>query len=150
MKTSQVSVARATSGLSRLGWLLVIAAALGAAVIGGGFSAVVFSHTQQKLSTAKVMKARADLTVIDAAVKLYAIEHQGRFPRSLSEVSETNGGTLDWETTIDPWQRPYQYQPPVADHPFPRFFCLGSDGRPGGIGDAADIDYDAIEPAWEK
>lgn len=150
MTTAQVSAVRGTRGLSRLGWVLVIAAALGAAVIGSGFSAVVLSHTQQKLSAAKAMKARADLTVIDAAVKMYAIEHEGRFPESLIDASELNGGTLDWEAKIDPWEHPYQYVPPTSDRPWPRLLCFGSDGRPGGIGDAADIDYDAIKAAWEK
>jgi len=45
---------------------------------------------------------------------------------------------------LDPWRNPYVYIAPTPEHPEARVISLGSDGRFGGEGDAADIDSDTM------
>ncbi len=45
---------------------------------------------------------------------------------------------------LDPWKRPYLYVEPTREHPRPRVVSLGSDGKPGGEGDCADVDSDEL------
>ena len=40
---------------------------------------------------------------------------------------------------LDPWGHPYVYEPPADAARAPRVHSLGSDGKPGGEGLAADI-----------
>ena len=40
---------------------------------------------------------------------------------------------------LDPWGHPYQYRSPVDHTPPYEIVSLGSDGREGGSGNAADI-----------
>ena len=48
------------------------------------------------------------------------------------------GPYLKRQLPADPWGRPYIYQQP-GEHGELDLSSLGSDGRPGGTGDAADI-----------
>ena len=48
---------------------------------------------------------------------------------------------------LDPWQNPYVFLEPTAEHPRARVVSLGADGKPGGEGESADIDSDQL---WEE
>ena len=54
-------------------------------------------------------------------------------------VTGWQGPYLGGELPDDPWRRPYVYEAPVEDTQPPKVLSLGSDGKPGGEGAAADV-----------
>jgi general secretion pathway protein G len=104
------------------------------------FGSIVLGHASQRIEDARVRQARVDLISIQNILCVYALEHGGRFPRSLVEVTQWDPEGIPWATLVDPWGHAYQYMPPTSGDPVPRVLCLGSDGRLGGAGSAADID----------
>jgi len=87
-------------------------------------------------------RVKADIQAIADALSSYGIEHDGRFPASLSDlVAGQDNRYLDIDTVpLDPWKRPYGYEPPGPGGKTFRVFSLGKDGRPGGEGEDQDID----------
>ena len=97
----------------------------------------------RKLSGAVLTKAKADVVTLAGAVDSYALDHEDEYPRSLEELLPQPGrrGYLDLEyLPLDPWGRPYGYEPPVPGSARFRVFTLGKDGRPGGEGEDRDVD----------
>jgi len=89
-------------------------------------------------------KAKADIRAIADAVTSYAIRNQERCPDTLERliVPDEDGSTLldcD-EPPVDPWGRPYGYEPAAPGTGVFRVFSLGADGLPGGEGEDQDID----------
>ena len=106
----------------------------------------MLTQCDRRVCVADLGRAEADIATISAAVEVFAIEHGGRTPASLLELEMPNANgriyLMDRRTLpLDPWHNPYCYEPPTATRAF-RVFSLGSDGAPGGFGDAADIDSD--------
>jgi hypothetical protein len=97
-------------------------------------------------------KARADITAIRAAAEEYARNHGGRYPDDLETLvtPDVSGHTYLGRKTVplDPWKRPYLYDPPGPDQPEPRVYTNGPDGRRGGEGKAADIDDPWRRDEW--
>jgi general secretion pathway protein G len=97
-----------------------------------------------------VVKAKADVETIMQALIEYAINNSGNYPDSLEPLvtPDANGRSYlegyDQKIPKDPWGHEYQYEPGTAQHPLPRVWSYGSDGAPGGTGDAADLDSDRI------
>lgn len=93
-------------------------------------------------------KARADISDIKQALDAYAMYNDGDYPATLTPLVtlDQNGHRYFSQRTIptDPWGMEYGYEPPTPGHPQPRVFTLGKDKKPGGTGDDADIDHDAI------
>lgn len=90
---------------------------------------------------------RPDIWAIAEALSAYSIEHDGRFPTSLSElVVGQDSRYLDIDTVpLDPWKRPYGYEPPEPGGKTFRVFSFGKDGQPGGEGEDQDIDNLLVE-----
>jgi general secretion pathway protein G len=60
-------------------------------------------------------------------------------PSDPSIAGRWRGPYTDGEIPLDPWKNPYQYAVPGANgQPF-ALYSMGSDGKRGGEGDAADI-----------
>ena len=101
-------------------------------------------------------QVRADLRILDQAVRQYA-QRNGAFPDSLDALTEAEPDGdpyLDSERLPrDPWGNDYVYEPPGEDGE-PGLTCLGSDGEPGGRGEAQDHDARALGPsrrqAWRR
>lgn len=95
-------------------------------------------------------RARTDIAAILAALDEYAILNAQKYPGSLLPLfTPDENGNAYLETTshkvpVDPWQRPYLYDPPGPARANPRVWSLGRDGKPGGIGDDADVDSDKL------
>ena len=94
-------------------------------------------------------KALVDLKWIHEALLVYAHEHEGAYPAKLDALVEPSpaGKTYFGElgaVPLDPWQRPFHYEAPTAEHPRPRLTTLGRDGLQGGEGEDADIDSDTL------
>jgi type II secretory pathway pseudopilin PulG len=94
-------------------------------------------------------QASAMLEAFAAAMRLYADEHEGKFPPDLDAlfVARADGSSYFGSRTAtrtDPWNRPFLYDPPSVARPLPRVSSLGADGRAGGTGEDADLER---EPA---
>lgn len=118
--------------------LIAVVALLG--LLGIGFLDIVASTTADRIQTANVCCTLVDLAALSNATKFYAIEHGGRFPKSLEEARsylEVEPGT---DPFVDAWRRPYVYTPPKRVEFEPHIVSRGSDGQPGGLGFAMDLD----------
>ncbi|MEO6708971.1 MAG: type II secretion system protein GspG [Planctomycetota bacterium] len=84
----------------------------------------------------------SDLRALEDALKDYARDHSGRFPAAWSDlVAPVDGhdSYLSGWTTMpkDPWKRAYGYRAGPDCRSF-HLWTYGSDGKPGGLGDALD------------
>ncbi|MFN7734019.1 MAG: type II secretion system major pseudopilin GspG [Pirellula sp.] len=93
--------------------------------------------TQAKLLRGAIENFRLDIgrypTQLEGLAALIAR------PSDASIASRWRGPYLDGDLPLDPWKNPYIYSiPGAAGRPF-ALYSLGSDGKRGGEGDAADI-----------
>ena len=99
-------------------------------------------HAIEDHFATRCSKVKRDVVAIACAVDQYAIENNGRYPESIEVLvtPDENGFSYLGQATVprDPWGREYGYTPP--DPQEYRVYSLGSDGQPGGEGDARDID----------
>jgi general secretion pathway protein G len=123
-------------------------------VILGVLGALVIPNIIGRTGAARVTAAKSDIRAIGNALNLYKLDNfsfpstdQGlqalvEKPTGLPEPKNWNvEGYLD-KVPKDPWGNPYQYISP-GQHGHYDLSTMGSDGAPGGDGDAADIN------SWE-
>ena len=85
-----------------------------------------------------------DLKTLAAATKLFYFDNN-RWPNELAELIEPSvqNKTLLDAIPVDLWGRPYEYsrtRPSICDQDQAFYvWTYGSDGKPGGTDDAADI-----------
>ncbi|MCS6987418.1 MAG: type II secretion system major pseudopilin GspG [Sphingomonadaceae bacterium] len=116
--------------------LLVVLAIIGL------LATIVVVNVLPAQSGAKVKKAQADLALIEQGLELWRLE-MGRYPDAAEglkalTVPGAMGPALK-RLPDDPWGRPYNYRIPGEDGRPYDLWSWGSDGEPGGEGDAADI-----------
>lgn len=102
-----------------------------------------------KVSRAKAQTARGQLKLIVDALDQYRLD-TGRLPSNEqgllalqekpAEAARWQGPYLAKDLPLDPWERPYVYKTPGERREFD-LLSLGLDGRPGGSGEDADINY---------
>jgi general secretion pathway protein G len=98
----------------------------------------------------ELVHARVDVRAIDSVLEEYADAHSKRYPPDLIQLVTPDESGKCWlegyngKVPLDPWKHEYRYQPPTPGHPTPRVLSFGSDGLPGGEGDAADLDSDDL------
>jgi general secretion pathway protein G len=104
-----------------------------------------------KVDEAGVTTAEAQVKMLRSAIETFKFS-VGRYPTAQEGLAVLNkppadapsaarwrGPYLDGETPVDPWKNPYVYSLPGANgQPF-ALYSLGSDGKRGGEGTAADI-----------
>jgi len=100
-----------------------------------------------QVGKSEVKVARAQIDAIDKALDQYRLD-VGRYPsteQGLAALTSRPSGESKWagpylkkEVPPDPWGKPYQYKSP-GEHGEYDVFSFGSDGQPGGSGDAADL-----------
>jgi general secretion pathway protein G len=120
-------------------------------VIIGLLATLVVPNVIKRFFQAQEVKAKTDISAIMQSLTEYAINNSGVYPDSLEPLvtPDANGHCYlegyNGKIPKDPWKHEYQYEPKQPGHPQPRVISFGSDGAPGGEGDAADIDSDTIK-----
>jgi general secretion pathway protein G len=119
-------------------------------VIIGILGALVVPKLMGKPGEARITAARADISSLMQALKIYKLDNQ-RYPtteqglKSLVEKPSAGPSANGWKTggyvdklPKDPWGNQYQYISPGVKGEID-VFSYGADGQPGGTGDDADI-----------
>jgi len=145
-QTGRSRAARRQAGYSLLEILIVLTIiALIAALVGPRLLA--------QLDRSKITTARVQVRSLETALETMRLDI-GRYPSAaeglellshadLKAVRGWYGPYLSGGLPPDPWGRPYVYEPGAEPQPEPHVISLGSDGKPGGSGGAADIRNDA-------
>ncbi|MBX3690373.1 type II secretion system major pseudopilin GspG [Dokdonella sp.] len=121
-------------------------------VILGILAAIVVPRVMDRPGEARIVKAHQDISSIASALNLYKLDNyafpsteQGldaliAKPSGQPEAANWKGPYLQARSVPkDPWGRPYQYASPGQHGDFD-ISSLGADGKPGGEGEAADVD----------
>jgi len=146
MKTRQSTISRSSfhfsfhAGFSLLELLVVVA-------IIALLTSYVAPRMRGQLSKGEQATARAQIDALVKAIEAYRMD-TGHYPAAavgLAGLTARPDGETKWggpylqkALPLDPWGTPYRYTIPgrAADY---EVASLGSDGRPGGDGDAADL-----------
>lgn len=119
-------------------------------VIIGLLATIVAINVIPATDTARIEKAKADISVIEQALEQYRLDNliypdqmQGLQallspPPGLPQPERYRRGGYIKKLPDDPWGRAYQYKIPAERGPFD-IYSLGADGQPGGTEDNADI-----------
>ena len=102
-----------------------------------------------QLDKSKVTTARVQVRSLETALDTMKLDI-GRYPTQTEglpllvqgdpkSVSGWSGPYLGAGLPLDPWKHPYVYEAPADGQHAPKVSSLGSDGKPGGEGNAADI-----------
>jgi len=120
---------------------------------------VVTVNVLHKPAEAKISAARMQLQQLRTAVEMYAAE-QGQVPAqeqgldalvhksAVPPIPEhyPQGGYLNSPSVpLDPWKHPYVYLVPGRSNETFEVISYGSDGEPGGMGDAADLSSSSLQ-----
>jgi general secretion pathway protein G len=119
-------------------------------VIIGVLVAIVAPRVMDRPDTARIVKAKQDIRVLESALNLYRLDNysypsteqglEALVTQPSGEPPARNwkqGGYVD-RLPKDPWGNSYQYLNPGV-HGEIDIFTLGADNRPGGEGVNADI-----------
>jgi general secretion pathway protein G len=132
--------ARAPRGFTLLELLVVM-------VLIGLLTGFVAPRYFAQVGKSQVKVARAQIDAFDKALDQYRLD-VGSYPtteQGLQALLVAPSGIANWGgpylkkgVPADPWGRPYVYQQPGANGDFD-LLSYGKDGRPGGVGEEADI-----------
>jgi len=131
--------ARGSQGFSLIELMVVVA-------IMGLLATVVAINLMGQTYRAKVVKVQADFKSMRDAIDLFKL-NTGRYPQRLDDLWQQPGGVKNWAGPYirdappgpkDPWGNDYVYTPPVGSSAY-MLTSYGSDGAPGGVGEAQDL-----------
>lgn len=116
-------------------------------VIIGLLAGIVAPQYFNQLGKSNAKVAKAQIESFGQALDQYRLD-LGQYPsteQGLAALRQAPPNAARWqgpylkrEIPNDPWQRPYQYRAP-GTHGDYDLLSLGSDGQPGGDGEAADV-----------
>lgn len=138
------STRRRAAGFTLLEMLVVL-------VIIGLVAGLVGPRLFAKVDSSKIQTAGVQIKLLRGAVESMRMD-LGSYPTAeqgldllVTQPSDSRlrerwkGPYLDEAVPMDPWGNPYQYRIPGEDgRPF-SIVSLGADGKPGGVGNDADI-----------
>lgn len=132
--------ARSLRGFTLLELLVVI-------VIIGLLASLVAPKYFNQIGKSNAKIAKAQIDALEKALDQYRLD-VGAYPATengLAALTTKPQGLDRWQgpylkkpAPADPWGRAYQYKSP-GDHGDYDLLSLGSDGQPGGAGEAADV-----------
>ncbi len=117
-------------------------------VIIGLIMGLVGPRVLNYLSEARVKAAKLQIEAFSSSLDLFYLD-TGRYPTTsegLAALAKRPGNMQGWNgpylktgaVPLDPWSHDYVYRSPADRAPY-SITSLGSDGREGGTGNAADI-----------
>jgi general secretion pathway protein G len=116
-------------------------------IILGVLAALVGPRLFGRVGQSRQAAARVQIELLGAALDQFKLD-VGRYPsgqEGLQALQQSPGNAPGWEGPYlkkdvprDPWGNPYQYRSP-GEHGEYDLTSLGSDGAPGGDGEAADV-----------
>ena len=116
-------------------------------IILGVLAALVGPRLFGRVGQSRQAAARVQIELLGAALDQFKLD-VGRYPTSqegLQALQQSPGNAPGWEGPYlkkdvprDPWGNPYQYRSP-GEHGEYDVSSFGSDGQPGGEGEAADV-----------
>jgi general secretion pathway protein G len=101
--------------------VLVVVAIL--VVLASVASVYVFKYLEDN----KKDKAKLDIMALDKAVKTFQVKHDNNLPPSLADALQYIENA-DRTILMDPWGKPYQYQPNESSG-IPYIFTVAPDGQ---------------------
>jgi len=134
-----------TTGFTLIEILVVI-------VVIAVLATLVAPNVFQHVGTAKDATARSQIEMLGAALDAYRLDN-GAYPTSgqglaaLWREPQTDPRPRNWrgpylrkDVPLDPWTNPYEYRSPgIESGTGYDLVSYGSDGQPGGEGEAGDI-----------
>jgi len=116
-------------------------------IILGVLAALVGPRLFGRVGQSRQAAARVQIELLGAALDQFKLD-VGRYPSSqegLQSLQQSPGNAPGWEGPYlkkdvpkDPWGNPYQYRSP-GEHGEYDLSSYGSDGQPGGDGEATDV-----------
>jgi general secretion pathway protein G len=116
-------------------------------IILGVLAALVGPRLFGRVGQSRQAAARVQIELLGAALDQFKLD-VGRYPNtqeSLQALQQSPGNAPGWEGPYlkkdvprDPWGNPYQYRSP-GEHGEYDLSSFGSDGAPGGDGEASDV-----------
>ena len=141
MKSSRFGFTRIRQGFTLIELMLVI-------LIIGILAALIVPRVIGRAGEAKVAKAQSDIAALHAMLEHFHLDND-RFPTTqegLEALHTQPNGLPNWKgpytdkISSDPWSNEYHYEYPGTNGKDSfTLLSYGSDGAPGGEGDAADI-----------
>lgn len=143
MIVSRVRPVHAASGFTLIEVLVVV-------VILGILAAIIAPRMMDAPDKARATRVKADIQGFETALNLYRLDNfvYPSTEQGLQALVQKPGGTPEapnWKAggyvkavQKDPWNKDYLYLSPGQRGEID-IYSLGSDGQPGGEGDAADI-----------
>lgn len=113
-------------------------------VILGLLASLVAPQMFSKVESSRRGTASAQMQMLATSLDAYRLD-VGKYPDNLTELRQStnkkwDGPYLPRDIPFDPWGNPYVYRFPGNNGPFD-MVSLGADGREGGEGENADIEY---------
>jgi general secretion pathway protein G len=112
-------------------------------VIMGLLMSLVAPAMFSKVGSSKQKTAEAQMQMMSTALDTYRLDI-GAYPANLTELRQStasnwDGPYLPREIPKDPWNNDYVYSVPGKDNNPYTLMSYGSDGQPGGTGEAEDV-----------
>ncbi|HOZ46872.1 MAG TPA: type II secretion system protein GspG [Candidatus Hydrogenedentes bacterium] len=111
-------------------------------VIIGILSGMVTLTFAGRAEEARIKAAKGDIMSYNSAIELYALDHNGKYPKSLEDL--TNGDRkYVRDVKPDPWKNTYIYECPGSIHRDSYdVYSAGADGIKGNADDVTELSDD--------
>ena len=117
-------------------------------------AALVVPRIVGRTGDAKIAKVKADISILSSSISAFRLD-TGRYPTvdegiqvliaQPADVQNWKGPYIKGSIPVDPWGNPYEYEYPGSfGAESYNIRSYGSDGQPGGEGEAADVSEEEL------